>query len=93
MGFFALLNHAINFVAPALWLALLMPFLGRIFMKKRPVALTFTSQAAIHFAVGVVTLLIGLVLFGRDGKMLTYLALVLLIASSQWRMQSGRRSK
>lgn len=93
MGFFALLNHVINFAAPALWLALLMPLLGRIFMKNRPVALTFIAQAAIHLAAGVVVLLLGLALFGRDGKMLTYLALVLAVASSQWGMQGGRRSK
>lgn len=93
MGFFALLNHAINFVAPALWLALLMPLLSRYFMKKRPLALTYTRQVAIHFAVGVAALLIGLALFGRDGKMLTYLAVVLLIATSQWVMQHGHRAK
>jgi len=92
MGFFALLNHAINFVAPAAWLALLMPLLSRIFMKKRPVAHTFAAQVAIHFAVGVVTLLIGLALFGRDGKMFTYLAVVLLMATSQWVMLKGWRA-
>jgi len=92
MGFFALLNHAINFVAPAAWLALLMPLLSRIFMKKRPVAHAFAAQVAIHFAVGVVALLIGLALFGRDGKMFTYLAVVLLMATSQWVMLKGWRA-
>jgi hypothetical protein len=91
MGFLALLNHAINFVAPAAWLALLVPLLSRYFMKKRPVAHTYTSQAAIHFVAGLVALLIGLALFGRDGKMLTYLAVVLLIATSQWVMLKGWR--
>lgn len=91
MGFLALLNHAINFLAPAAWLALLVPVLSRLFMKNRLVAHTFAAQAAIHFAVGVVALLIGLALFGRDGKMLTYLALVVLIATSQWAMLKGWR--
>jgi hypothetical protein len=91
MGFLALLNHAINFLAPAAWLALLVPVLSRLFMKKRPVAHTFIAQAAINFVVGVVALLIGLALFGRDGKMLTYLALVVLIATSQWVMLKGWR--
>lgn len=92
MGFFALLNHAINFVAPALWLALCLPLLSRFFMKKRPVAHTLKAQAAIHFIVGVVALLLGLALFGRDGKMLTYLALVLSGATSQWVMFKGWRA-
>ena len=92
MGPLALLNHAINFAAPAVWLALLMPLLARLFMKKRPVACTFVMQAAIHFVVGVMVLLIGLALFGRDGKMLTYLALVLVSATSQWVLLKGWRA-
>ena len=91
MDFLALLNHAINFVAPALWLALCMPLLSRIFMKNRPVDRTFIAQVAIHFVVCVAALLLGLVLFERDGKMLTYLALVVLSATSQWVMLKAWR--
>jgi hypothetical protein len=86
MGFFALLNHAINFLAPAVWLALMMPLLSRVFMKKMPLGRTLQAQAAIHFAACAVTLLAGLVLFGRDGMMLTYLAMVVVSATSQWAM-------
>jgi hypothetical protein len=39
---------------------------------------------ALQFIVGCVVLAGGLVVFGQDGKMLTYLALVLAAASSQW---------
>ena len=88
----ALLNHAINFLAPALWLALLMPLLSRFFMRKRTVAHTLLAQAAIHFVVCVLVLMVGLVLFGRDGKMLTYLAMALLSATSQWVMLKGWRA-
>jgi hypothetical protein len=91
MGFFALLNHAVNFAAPALWLALMMPLMSRFFMKNRAVAHVLHVQVAIHFVVGVLVLLIGLVLFGRDGKMLTYLAVVVSIATSQWSMLKGGR--
>ena len=92
MGFFALLNHAINFVAPALWLAVCIPLLSHFFMKKRPVAHTLKAQVAIHFVVGVGALLLGLALFGRDGKMLTYLALVLSSTTSEWVMRQGWRA-
>lgn len=85
----ALFNHLVNFVAPALWLALLLPFFGSFLVKKRPLALAYQAQAAIHFVVLVLALLIGLLLFGRDGKMLTYLALVLLGTTSQWVMLKG----
>jgi amino acid permease len=87
MSVLALLNHALNFLAPALWLALLMPVASLIFMKKRHAALKITAQVALLFVVGVVVLVLGLVVFSRDGKMLTYLALVLAIATGQWAMQ------
>ena len=87
MSALALLNHAINFLAPALWLALLMPLLARVFMRNEPVAHTLSSQVAINFIVGSGVLIAGLVLFGRDGKMLTYLGLVVMAASTQWWLQ------
>jgi len=89
MGALALLNHAINFLAPALWLALLVPLLARVFMKKRPVALTLSAQIAINFVIGCGVLIAGLLLFGRDGKMLTYLGLVVMAATTQWWLQRG----
>ena len=84
MGFLATINHAINFVAPALWLALLMPILARFIIKNRAPAHTLPGLIALHLIVGTVVLVAGLVVFGRDGKMLTYLALVLAVASNQW---------
>ena len=92
MGVLALINHAINFLAPAIWLALLMPLASRLLMRKWRVARTLSSQVAIHFVVGSLVLGVGLAVFGRDGKMLTYLALVVLGASSQWWMQRSSKS-
>lgn len=92
MGPLDLLNHAINFVAPAAWLALLMPLLSRFVMKKRPAALTLRAQVAINFAFGLLALVLGLAIFGRDGKMLTYLAVVLSSATSQWFLLKGWRA-
>lgn len=91
MGFFALLNHVINFAAPALWLALLMPLAGRFIMKNRHLALTYKAQVAMYFVASMAVLLLGLAMFGHDGKMLTYLALVVLIATIQWVMLKGWR--
>lgn len=84
MSVLALFNHALNFLAPALWLALMLPVASLIFMKNRPAALKISTQVALLFVVGVVVVVIGLVVFGRDGKMLTYLALVLATATGQW---------
>lgn len=91
MGALALINHAINFMAPAIWLALLMPLASRFFMKKSRSAHTIPAQIAIHFIVSFTVLTLGLVAFGNDGKMVTYLVMVLMAASSQWWMQRGSK--
>ncbi|MDD2810800.1 hypothetical protein [Rhodoferax sp.] len=89
MGALTLLNHVLNFLAPALWLAFMLPGLSRFFMKKRPLAHSYIAQAALIFIVLLVASVAGLMLFGRDGKMLTYVALALLGASTQWAMHKG----
>ncbi|OIN91375.1 MAG: hypothetical protein AUJ20_11150 [Comamonadaceae bacterium CG1_02_60_18] len=90
MGFWALLDHIINLLAPAFWLALLLPVMSRLLIKKSPVALTYKTQAVVMLVVGCAVLVAGLVLLGRDAKMLTYLALVLVLATLQWWWQRGR---
>jgi hypothetical protein len=84
MGPLDLLNHLLNFVAPALALGAALAYLAPLFMKNKAVGRTRHSQAAINSVVGTLALLAGLVFFGRDGKMLSYAALVLATASSQW---------
>lgn len=89
MGPLDLLNHGLNFAAPALWVAVWVTFLGRIFIRKGPVALSIKAQAAINFVACLVVLVLGLVIFGRDGKMLTYTAVALVGATSQWLLLRG----
>jgi hypothetical protein len=93
MGVLALLNHVLNFLAPALWLASGLTLMSRLFMKKQSLALTLLAQAAILSVAGSAVLLLGLVLLGRDGKMTTYVALVLVCASVQVWLQRGVRRK
>jgi hypothetical protein len=92
MGLPALLIHLINFAAPALWLALLLPWLARWLIRKRPSAYSLKAQMAVIFIAGLVILLLGLALFGQDGKMVTYLALVAMAATGQWFMLRGWRA-
>lgn len=91
MGPLDLLNHLLNFVAPAAALALLMVVAGRFVVQKRAQALSWWAQTAIVFIVGVAVLAAGLVLGGRDGRMLTYAALVLVTATCQWLLARGWR--
>lgn len=89
MGPLDLLNHVLNFLAPALWMAVGVALAARLFMKKRPAALSLYAQAAINFVVNVTALGLGLWFFGHDGKMASYTGMALLCASSQWLMLRG----
>ncbi len=84
-----LLNHLLNFVAPAFFVAVLVPLVARWFMKKTPTVISLWAQSAINFLLNVMVLALGLWFFGRDGKMATYSAMVLMCATSQWFMLRG----
>jgi hypothetical protein len=90
MGYPDLILHLLNFCAPAACVALLMPHVAPVLMKKRAGILVWWAQFAINFVVCTGVLLIGLVALGRDGKMLTYLALAVSCATSQWWMLRAR---
>ena len=89
MGPLDFINHLLNFVAPALVVGCLVAFASRFFIKNTAYPSVFRSQFAINSVVGAIVLWAGLVVFGRDGKMLTYLALLLAIATSQWWQSRG----
>ncbi|MDD5324816.1 MAG: hypothetical protein PHR71_05850 [Polaromonas sp.] len=93
MTVFLLANHLLNFIAPAALLALLLALLSRLFSGffklNSSLVKTWWVQVAINFVVGVGVLVAGLVQLGRDGKMLTYVVLVLAVAASQWWQLGG----
>lgn len=93
MTAYLLLDHILNFLAPAAVVALLLVLLSRFFSRflasKRPVAQSMRVQVAIIFIVNVLVLAAGLVLFGNDGKMATYAAMVLASAVCQWVLWRG----
>ena len=91
MGFLAALYHLLNFVAPALGLALGLVVGARLVMPAAPQAPAWWVQAAVNFAVGCGVLLGGLWWFGYDGKLATYVALVGLCACCQWVLSRGWR--
>ena len=91
MGPLELLIQLLNFVAPALFVAIVVALASRLFTRKVPVAKSWWAQTTINFVVGVAALLLGLWYFGHDGKMATYTALVVGCATSQWAMTRGWR--
>ncbi|NVO06819.1 MAG: hypothetical protein HXX19_13210 [Rhodoferax sp.] len=79
-----LLDHLLNFVLPALVVGGLLAALAPLLLRKLRPHHSWLVQSAINAASGLLVLLAGLVVFGHDGKMATYSALVLACASSQW---------
>ncbi|MEO6015747.1 MAG: hypothetical protein ABIP46_00715 [Polaromonas sp.] len=93
MTAYLLLDHLLNFIAPALVVALLLVLGARVFpgffKSKKPLAQGLWAQTAIVFIANVGILAAGLVFFGHDGKVLTYAALVLGAALCQWLLLRG----
>ena len=88
-----LADHLFNLVAPAALIALLLLalscFFPGFFREKQALTESRWAQAAINFIAGATVLAAGLILLGHDGKMLTYVMLVLAIAVSQWCQLGG----
>lgn len=84
MGFSDLINHLLNFVAPAVVVGSMLALAGWFFTRKVPKRRAAIAQAAINSVAGLVALALALWFFGRDGKMAAYAALVVVCATSQW---------
>ncbi|MEN9888287.1 MAG: hypothetical protein RL559_324 [Pseudomonadota bacterium] len=90
MTFAQLLFHLTNFVLPALAMAVFMPLAGRWVMG--PAGVAWPRRVLCHALAGVAVLVLGLWLFGEDGRMATFCALVLVAGSLEWALHlAGRR--
>jgi hypothetical protein len=87
MTLWHMLLHLFSFVLPAVVMAAFMPLAGRWVMG--PSAQPLRRRMAVHALSGVLVLAVGLWLHGQDGKMSTYLALVLVAATTEWLMHRG----
>ena len=88
MGPLELTRHLLSFVAPALVVALLVALGARLVLPPSARPATWGRAVLLNALAGIVVLTGGLWFFGRDGKMLTYAALVVVVATVQW--ASGR---
>lgn len=91
MGVVDALWHVIGLLLPAGCVAIALALSSRFFKQNRPVAGTFIARSAIIFIVCATVLLAGLYITGRDGKMMTYLAMVLAGGTAQWLLSGGWR--
>ena len=89
MSAFNLLDHLLNFVAPAFAVAGVLALLAGFLLPAAVGAPGRWTQFALNFVAGVVVLGAGLAYFGRDGMMLTYAALVVVCGTGQWWLGRG----
>ena len=87
MTFWQLVLHLFHFALPALAMALFMPWAGRWVMGSGRASLR--RRMGVQVLCGLLVLVGGLWLHGQDGKMSTYIALVLVAATVEWLMQRG----
>ena len=84
MDLLSLTVHTINFIAPALgvaaWITLIHPLIWRKGRRWQG----WRRQFVLNSLAGILMLLLGLLVFGQDGKMLAYAAMVMACATTQW---------
>lgn len=84
MTFIGLLGHLVGFLAPALVVALMLCLAPRLRRVGRQSRRRWTQDLGLLSVAGAAVLLMGLVLLGRDAKMLTYASLVVVQGSLGW---------
>lgn len=85
----AFLGHLAGFIAPAVFMALVLWAVPRLRRRGRA-APGAGLEAFMLVVAGIVVLLAGLVVFGRDGKMATYAALVFVQGTLAWWLHRRR---
>jgi K+-transporting ATPase A subunit len=93
MGPLDFLFHLLNFVAPAVGVSVVLTLANALLVRAEGRAGAFWRRFLINFVTGSLVLAAALMLFGRDGKMMAYLALVLATASSEWWLTRAPRKK
>lgn len=96
MKIFVLFGHLVNFMLPAFWMATLIVAVHRMLYKRQPQQVCWRRHWQWLFGSGVAVLVLGLLVFQRDGKMMTYVALALVLGMVQacfvWRNVSCRQN-
>lgn len=84
--------HASNFTAPAAFVAVFTATAATRLLPKNVTLPRWRSLAVLCFLVNLLVLGAGLVVFGRDGRMATYGAMVAACATLPWALARAWRS-
>ena len=84
MGFLDAFGHLLNLFLPALGVAALAAGLAKLLWRQALAPVRWTRLTGAGALAGAVVIVGGLVLSGHDGRMATYIALVLAVALGLW---------
>lgn len=84
MTFLGFWGHVLGLLLPALGMAAVLMAMPRLWPRAAKGRWRFKTEALTLVGSGMLVLLAGLVIFGRDGKMLTYTALVMVLGTLAW---------
>jgi hypothetical protein len=84
--------HLLSFFAPAFAVAVLVALAGRVVLPRNNQLKRWWLPVSLNFLAGAAALVGGLVLFGRDGRMLTYAGMLVAVATTQWLSGQAWRS-
>ena len=87
------LGHLMNFFAPAVGVGSIASACAKLIWRRKLKSSSLASLALLTFGAGALALVGGLLVFGRDGKMATYGALVLVSATLEWLLQKGWQAR
>jgi hypothetical protein len=85
--------HLLNFFAPALGVGLLVPLLAKLVWRRELKGVPWRRLAAWTTGLSALTWVVALVVFGRDGRMASYGALVCASALSLWWVGFAARAR
>jgi hypothetical protein len=85
--------HLLNFFAPALGVGLLVPLLAKLVWWRELKTVPWRRLASWTTGLSALTWVVALVLFGRDGRMASYGALLCASALGLWWVGFGARAR
>ena len=93
MGSIDAIWHLLNFFAPAVGVGLLVPAFAKLLWRRELKGVSWKRLSAWAIAGCAAVLIAGLIVFGHDGKMATYAAMVVVCALTLWWVGFGPRRR
>ena len=90
VGLFDVFFHLLNLIAPAVVVAGVLAFVGQKIIPPSPQAYATRTILLINALVGIAILILGMLVFGHDGKIATYALLIVVQAGVQVFLGQGR---